>query len=411
MTLSGGTLALASNTGTNISALNAGNIVNLLSGAQLSATGIRERQLNLAAGTNLSNVTTVTLPSSSPAALPRPAGAASGAIVLDNRTVSGGTGTNPLTLGSGDNFAAPPVTQSTTNFATLDLNNNDLVLYYNTPAEGANLLKNLDHYVKNAFDQINNSVNTGTAKITSSLWAVDPQSYGLAVANNADLNLNAYDLNYPGTGPHDYNQIVVKFTFAGDMNLDGLVDAGDYGIVDGGILAGLTSGATYADGDSNYDGAVNEGDYAAIDGSILAGFDSGVPLAGTSGPTTIASLAAPASSSIAPLSLSAAVSTSTTTADPALASGICQTTTVAAMSSFSTKQSAPRAASTLQPTLRRAHEQLFAVDTNWQQVDRVNLTAELLSVTSFKHASKTVKFRNELSTNLHQLSFSQLAEE
>ena len=179
-----------------------------------------------------------------------------------------------------NNFAAPPVTQPTNEYARIDLNNNDLVLYYDGAVanQGANLLKNIDRYVKNAFDEINNSVANGTAKITSSLWASDPQSFGLAVADNADLNLNVYDANYSGTGPHNYNQIIVKFTFAGDMNLDGLVDGADYGVVDGGILAGITSGAVYSDGDSNYDGAVNEGDYSAIDGSILAGFDTGTPL-------------------------------------------------------------------------------------------------------------------------------------
>ena len=327
--------------------------------------GLHDKYLDVVSGSDSDHENTFAVPRTGNSG-PRPGGTTSGRVVLDNRSSSGGAGTNPLKIGSRDNYTAPPASQSTSEFAWLDLKNNDLVLYYNTPTEGTNLLKNIDLYVKNTFDKINNGTNTGTAKITSSMWAADPQSYTLAVANNAELNLSAYDSVDGGTNS---NQIIVKFTFAGDMNLDGLVNAADYGVVDGGILAGMNSGATYASGDSNYDGAVNAGDYAVIDGSILAGFDSGTPLnavdaSGSSitplgvvdSSSSSTPIAAPALSSSTPLGLSAAVAISSTTAphttataptastttDPSLTSGICQTTTVAVVSSLSSKHTALR---------------------------------------------------------------------
>ena len=80
--------------------------------------------------------------------------------------------------------------------------------------------------------------------------------------------------------------MIVKFTFAGDLNLDGLVDPSDYGIVDNGILLNITSNALYQDGDTNYDGIVDPTDYAAIDNGILNGFDTGTPLGGSGGGIT-----------------------------------------------------------------------------------------------------------------------------
>ena len=126
-------------------------------------------------------------------------------------------------------------------------------------------------------------VQNGTAKITSALWAADPQSYTLAVADNANLGLASYDTVNGGT---NFNQVVVKFTFAGDMDLNGLVENADYGAVDNGILLGITSNALYQDGDANYDGAVTVADYGIIDNGILNGFDTGTPLGGSGGGIT-----------------------------------------------------------------------------------------------------------------------------
>jgi MYXO-CTERM domain-containing protein len=50
------------------------------------------------------------------------------------------------------------------------------------------------------------------------------------------------------------------------LNLDGLVDAQDYGIIDNWVQFPGTSG--YASGDINYDGVIDAADYGIIDNTI-----------------------------------------------------------------------------------------------------------------------------------------------
>jgi hypothetical protein len=53
--------------------------------------------------------------------------------------------------------------------------------------------------------------------------------------------------------------VLLMYTYAGDVNLDGLVDASDYGIIDNYFQFPGTTG--YANGDFNYDGVIDAGDY------------------------------------------------------------------------------------------------------------------------------------------------------
>jgi hypothetical protein len=56
------------------------------------------------------------------------------------------------------------------------------------------------------------------------------------------------------------------YTYAGDLNFDGLVDAADYGVIDNFVQFPGTDG--YANGDFNYDGVIDAGDYGIIDNTI-----------------------------------------------------------------------------------------------------------------------------------------------
>jgi hypothetical protein len=56
------------------------------------------------------------------------------------------------------------------------------------------------------------------------------------------------------------------YTYAGDVNFDGLVDASDYGIIDNYFQFPGTTG--YANGDFNYDGVIDAGDYGIIDNTF-----------------------------------------------------------------------------------------------------------------------------------------------
>jgi hypothetical protein len=59
---------------------------------------------------------------------------------------------------------------------------------------------------------------------------------------------------------------LVMYTYAGDLNFDGRVDAQDYGIIDNWVQFPGTSG--YANGDINYDGVIDAADYGVIDNTI-----------------------------------------------------------------------------------------------------------------------------------------------
>jgi hypothetical protein len=60
--------------------------------------------------------------------------------------------------------------------------------------------------------------------------------------------------------------LLVKYTYGGDANLDGLIDAADYGQIDNWIQFPGTTG--YFNGDFNYDGVIDAADYGIIDNSI-----------------------------------------------------------------------------------------------------------------------------------------------
>jgi hypothetical protein len=59
-----------------------------------------------------------------------------------------------------------------------------------------------------------------------------------------------------------YADILVKYTYVGDANLDGHVDGSDYSLIDNGYNNHLTG---WYNGDFNYDGVVDGADYTLID--------------------------------------------------------------------------------------------------------------------------------------------------
>jgi hypothetical protein len=61
---------------------------------------------------------------------------------------------------------------------------------------------------------------------------------------------------------------LVMYTYAGDANLDGVIDGGDYGVIDNFVQVPNADG--YANGDFNYDGVIDGGDYGIIDNNIQA---------------------------------------------------------------------------------------------------------------------------------------------
>jgi hypothetical protein len=91
--------------------------------------------------------------------------------------------------------------------------------------------------------------------------------------------------------------VIAMYTYAGDMNFDGLVDAADYGVIDNWVQFPGTDG--YANGDLNYDGIIDAGDYGIIDNTIqlqgapIPGFDASAA-GGAAGVTAVPEPAAAA---------------------------------------------------------------------------------------------------------------------
>jgi hypothetical protein len=189
-------------------------------------------------------------------------GGSNGLVVLDN-----GTGTLGLSLG---------------NDATLDVNDNDVVLHYDP--SGPNPTATIQGYIDNFY-----SFATGVPVIASSeTFAQSGDTVIIAVDNATTFLGDAqampfYDLTLGDTAatPIGFNQVIVRYTWNGDYNLDGVVDGLDYSIVDN-FLDQLTGGPGvqgFTMGDGNFDGIVDATDYGFID----ANFGKGGPLASNAG--------------------------------------------------------------------------------------------------------------------------------
>jgi hypothetical protein len=84
---------------------------------------------------------------------------------------------------------------------------------------------------------------------------------------------------FDGVPSYNANDVYIKYTYAGDGNLDGKVDNSDYAIVD--AFSPMQSGGLWALGDYDYDGKVGNSDYAILDGNTWAGTHTHGDMAGT----------------------------------------------------------------------------------------------------------------------------------
>jgi hypothetical protein len=107
----------------------------------------------------------------------------------------------------------------------------------------------------------------GPTGITSSAAAASTET-SVGYANNASLNLT----EFKGVTGLTTNDVLVKYTYAGDANLDGKVDIGDLGLLAG---AWQQSGKVWFDGDFTYNGTVDIGDLGLLAGNWQKGVASG----------------------------------------------------------------------------------------------------------------------------------------
>ena len=232
----------------------------------------------------------------------QPGGGASliyaGTTISDSLTVNGGTFTfpassvnsgiatqtlNAISIGNGAtvSVAAPSshanrtlLVLNTLSFAgdtgnwqgQLDLSGNDMIVQ--------------NGVTTTITSQISDGYSAGTwtgQGITSSTAAKDSTHLtALGVLFNNDGLGNPLYSTGAEFGPFDgqnppVNAVLVKYTYFGDANLDGLVNGSDYTLIDNGFNSQQTG---WANGDFNYDGSINGSDYLLIDNVANAGITS-----------------------------------------------------------------------------------------------------------------------------------------
>jgi hypothetical protein len=161
---------------------------------------------------------------------------------------------------------------------TLDLNDNGLIL-----AEGNPNADRIGAWNGLAYDGV-----TGMLASASDYGAWDGPGIGSTAAGaSAGLTtLAAAPIStLLGLGPGETalwdgqtvsaNDIVIRYTYAGDATLDGAIDAADYGMIDNYFQFPGTTG--YGNGDFNFDGVIDAADYGLIDNSFQL---QGAPLLG-----------------------------------------------------------------------------------------------------------------------------------
>jgi hypothetical protein len=177
---------------------------------------------------------------------------------------------NVLVVGQVDQTTAP--TFSIDSLSNLNLEDNDLIIHGDTPnADGTNPLfasvQAAQQAGRNGGSWVSTNGLTSTAAANQN--ANDgSETVQLAPVFNGDLGGNQYSNWTVGSAVEPLsatgNDIIVKYTYTGDFNLDGRVDGTDLGIIDNNYLLNPT-GNEWALGDTNGDGAVDGTDLGIID--------------------------------------------------------------------------------------------------------------------------------------------------
>jgi regulation of enolase protein 1 (concanavalin A-like superfamily) len=169
--------------------------------------------------------------------------------------------------------------------ATLDLGSNDMILHNENEQTLSGLLQS--------------GYNSGGA-----IWGGTGITSSTAAADASHLTaLGEMSNNYHGSAIYSTfdgqaavaSDVLVKFTYVGDANLDGQVDGSDYTKVDNGFNNQLSG---WSNGDFNYDGIVNGSDYTLIDNAFNT---QSTPISSSPPPGSTAPTQPPTSTASTPL--------------------------------------------------------------------------------------------------------------
>jgi hypothetical protein len=115
----------------------------------------------------------------------------------------------------------------------------------------------------------NNGTWSNTIGIMSSAAAADTSHLtAIGIMQNNQGGSPVYSSSNPFEGQSPAStDILIKFTYYGDTNLDGKIDGSDYSRIDNGYLSNNTLTGWF-NGDFNYDGVIDGSDYTLIDNAF-----------------------------------------------------------------------------------------------------------------------------------------------
>jgi fibronectin-binding autotransporter adhesin len=175
-------------------------------------------------------------------------------------TINGNATVNITNSNAGARGVFVPQSLSIASTGKLDLGSNDLDL---TSGTGETLAQ-VTALIKTGF----NGGSWNGSGIASSAAAADPRHLTAlgVIVNNGEFGAGGTFPTFDGSIPAN-GDILVKYTYYGDANLDGAVDGSDYTLIDAGFGSGGTLTGWY-NGDFNYDGKIDGSDYTLIDNAF-----------------------------------------------------------------------------------------------------------------------------------------------
>ena len=176
-----------------------------------------------------------------------------------------------LTLTANGNRVLRAASLSISGNSKLNLNDNNLLLDYTGPTSPLGTRNG------SAYSGVAGMIQSGRTQngtwngpgIMTSMTNAAAGLTGLGVGEAKDLmGLREGETAVWDGQTIDATTVILKYTYAGDGNLDGVIDGGDYGLIDNNVQ--IPGAFGYFNGDFNYDGVVDGGDYGIIDNNIQA---------------------------------------------------------------------------------------------------------------------------------------------
>ncbi len=137
----------------------------------------------------------------------------------------------------------------------LDLANNDMIVH-------GGVLADLTDQIAQGFN--GGLWNGANGIISSSAAATNNTALAIELNDDGTDNHNPLMTMFDGE-PVSSTDVLIKYTYFGDTNLDGVVNAADYIAIDNGFTNKLTG---WSNGDVNYDGKINGDDYTLADNAF-----------------------------------------------------------------------------------------------------------------------------------------------